>query len=130
MNKIRNHLTDDLLQPKYRDSRHIVLSHTTGHCYVATEALYHTLTPKQREIFKPCHLKINDITHWFLRKVEIDGDDVVFTILDPTFDQFTGQLPYELGVNSGFLTKTPSKRTITLLQRIKNGSRKRTKNIR
>lgn len=129
INKIRKHLRDDLLISKYRDDRHIRLSHTTGYCYVATEVLYYLLTPKQQEKYRPTYLKINGITHWFLRHVIVKGEDVVLTILDPTSDQFTGQLPYELGIGAGFLTKTPSKRTLTLLQRIKNGTRLRTKNI-
>jgi hypothetical protein len=124
MNKIRRYLTDDLLLPKYRNERHIKLSHTTGHCYVATEALHHLLTPKQKEKFKPTYLKINEITHWFLRGVSIEGENVILTILDPTADQFTGQLPYELGKSAGFLTKTPSKRALTLLSRITNGNKR------
>jgi hypothetical protein len=128
MNKIRSHLTDDLLLPKYRNDRHIILSHTTGHCYVATEALYYLLTPKQQEKFKPTYLKINGITHWFLREVGVKKDNIELTILDPTADQFTGQLPYELGKRAGFLTKTPSKRTLTLLSRIKNGNKTKRSN--
>lgn len=130
VNQIRKNLTDDLLIPKYRDERHIRLSHTTGHCYIATEALYHSLSKEDQEKFKPCYLKINNITHWFLRRIEVKKDDVVLTIIDPTSDQFTGQLPYELGINAGFLTKTPSKRTIILLQRIKNGLKLRSKNTK
>jgi hypothetical protein len=127
INGIRANLTDDLLHPKYRDERHIRLSHTTGHCYIATEALYYSLTKQQQEIFRPCYLKINNITHWFLRRIEVGKEDVILTILDPTNDQFTGQLPYELGINGGFLTKTPSKRTIILMDRIKKWNRKKKK---
>ena len=119
---IRRNLTDDLLQPKYR--KRLKRKPTSGHCYVATEALYHILSLKEREKYKPYYLKVNDDTHWYLMT-----DDKIF-ILDPTYDQFDFLPDYDSGKRAGFLTKTPSKRTLILLQRIKNGTQLHTKNIR
>lgn len=114
---IRNNLTDDLLKPKYRKVSNRKLS--TGHCYVATEALYHIMNPKQRKQYKPHYLKINNDTHWFLKGKKI---------IDVTYDQFDILPDYDNGKSAAFLTKFPSKRTNTLLMRIKNGSNVHTKN--
>ena len=37
--KLQSHLTDDLRRPPYKGSSNPL----TGHCYVASEALYHLL---------------------------------------------------------------------------------------
>jgi len=115
---IRKNLTDDLLSTKYRRNlSHNVLSNTTGHCYVASEALYHLLTEVQRRKFKPYYLKIDDmfhqtITHWYLMT------DDKLEILDPTYDQFSYLPNYGSGTRAAFLTKTPSKRAKILIGRI------------
>lgn len=110
LKSIRRNLSDDLLKPEYR--KKIRLSKSAGHCYVATEALYHSLSDKQREFYKPHYLKVNGVTHWYLMNKNRD------TILDPTSDQFKEILDYSNGIGAGFLTKTPSKRTLILLKRI------------
>jgi hypothetical protein len=122
--KVRKYLTDDLLLPKYKNK--IRVSNTAGHCYVATEALFNILSPKQQLEFKPHYIKVKGDTHWFLMNKKKGN---VTTILDPTFDQFKTLPNYDKAKRAGFLTKTPSKRTIILLERIKkNGSKLRTKN--
>lgn len=122
--RVRKNLTDDLLLPKFRKKKRI--SNTAGHCYVATEALYDLLSPNQQEEFKPHYVKVNGVTHWFLMG-EKKGN--VTTILDPTFDQFKKLPDYTKAKRAGFLTKTPSKRTIILLNRIsENGNKIRTEN--
>lgn len=109
--QIRKKLTDDLLLPKYRRRKR--LTNTAGHCYVASETLYHLLSNRQRKKYKPYYLKLNGITHWFLMT-----DDKI-NILDPTYDQFL-QLPnYGNGKRAAFLTKKPSKRSKILIDRIK-----------
>jgi len=75
--RIRAFLPPDLLKPEYRDSPHPM----AGHCYVASEALYH-MTGRR---MKPCVIRHEGSTHWFLR----DGDRVV----DLTADQFETAVP-------------------------------------
>jgi len=111
LKKIRKNLTDDLLKPKYRVLKRT--TNTAGHCYVASEALYHSLSEKQRNYFKPYYLKVNGITHWYLMNDERNQ------MLDPTYDQFDELPDYSNGVRAGFLTKNPSKRTKILLNKIK-----------
>lgn len=108
--QIRKHLTDDLLLPKYR--KKIRRTNTAGHCYVATETLYHLLSINNKKKYKPYYLKINGITHWYLMT-----DDKI-NILDPTYDQFHNFPNYDLGKRAGFLTKIPSKRSQILIARI------------
>lgn len=110
--EIRRCLSDDLLSPEYRDRYRE--TKTAGHCYVATEALYHLLNKKDQEKYKPYYLKWEGTTHWFLMSKDKTE------ILDPTYDQFKGLPDYNEGTRCGFLTKNPSKRTITLLDRIKD----------
>ena len=103
-------LTDDLLSPKWKRlrSRHAM----SGHCYVAAEALYWLLGgPKSG--YTSCVLRLDtERTHWFLRR----GDE----ILDPTAEQFSERVPYELGRGSGFLTKGPSRRARIVMERVKH----------
>lgn len=108
--KIRKNLTDDLLLPKYRKMYR--RTNTAGHCYVATETLYHFLGKRNRERYKPHYLKVGDVTHWFLMT------DDKKNILDPTYDQFDRWPNYSNGKRCGFLTKKPSKRSRTLIARI------------
>jgi hypothetical protein len=87
-----------------------------GHCYVASEALYHLLGGKKSG-FVPHVLKIDENeNHWFLKHVS--GR----MLLDPTRSQFQGlNMEYHKAVGKGFLTKKPSKRAKILISRIKNG---------
>lgn len=82
-----------------------------GHCYVASEALYHLLGGKDAGL-TPMVLKTSHGTHWFLRTS-------TGQIIDPTSDQFLKKPSYELGRPCGFLTKQPCKRTQIVLNRIK-----------
>jgi hypothetical protein len=87
---------------------------TAGHCYIASEALYHLLSKADREIFKPHYIKVEGTTHWYLANADKSQ------VLDPTKDQFYPMLVnYEDGKCSGFLTKEPSKRSIVLIRRSK-----------
>ncbi len=108
INNIQKSLTDDLLKSKYRKTKK---NHLSGHCYVATEALYHLLGDDKVN-YIPSTLKIDDITHWFLKNKKT-GE-----IIDPTKDQFDYPLDYSGSRNRFFLTNKPSKRTLILLNRI------------
>jgi hypothetical protein len=108
---IRECLTDDLLKPKIRKRYRPVP--TTGHCYVATETLYHLLTDKDKKIFKPHYVKIDGDTHWFLMN---ERRNLMF---DPTYDQFPSLPDYGSGKRCGFLTKKPSSRSKILIGRVK-----------
>lgn len=112
LTQIRKNLTDDLLLKKYRKMKRT--TPTAGHCYVATETLYHLLGSRNRNKYKPHYIKVGKITHWFL--MTDDKKD----ILDPTYDQFPTFPNYSKGKRCGFLTKSPSKRSQILIGRIKN----------
>ena len=96
-----------------------------GHCYVASETLYHLLQQdhvigsnypiKQTDRFHPHHARDeNGITHWWLQ-------DELGNMLDVTIDQFLSkdrQPPYDNGRKGWFLTKQPSKRSKELMTRV------------
>lgn len=106
--EIRSVLSDDLLRPTYRnrpDRRP-----TSGHCYAASEALYHLLGGRAAGL-TPMVLRHEGGPHWFLRAA--DG-----TFLDPTGDQFDTPPSHGLGRGCGFLTREPSRRARTILDRL------------
>jgi hypothetical protein len=112
--KIQSVLSDDLLTPKYAKLKR--QSATEGHCYAASEALYHMLGGKSAG-YVPCVASFEEngekFTHWWIRKEK--------EILDPTAEQFTSigvKPPYELGKGAGFLTKQPSKRAQKIIQKV------------
>lgn len=114
--EIRENLTPDLLNSQWKHSADGV----TGHCYVATEALYWLLGKELG--FKP-HVLSHSIcpelldegeTHWFLMK---DND----IILDVTADQFKGaNIPYHKGKPNGMMNHPEggSQRAQILIKRI------------
>lgn len=109
---IRRCLTDDLRKPRYRGHP----NKYRGHCYVASEALYHLISRKHG--FKPHYTKLTaGETHWFL--MTPTGQE----ILDPTWDQFNisdrGFWLYTEATPCGFLTKKPSKRAQELISRVR-----------
>ena len=114
--RIQRHLTADLLTPKWRKLNNGRLF--SGHCYVASEALWHLLggrdsgwTPQVLTHERwPEGLGPGE-THWYLR----NGGEV----LDPTAEQFEGSAPYDQGKGCGFLTREPSKRAQKLIERTK-----------
>jgi hypothetical protein len=111
--RIQQVLTPDLLKPQFRKKGEHPLY---GHCYAASEALYHKLGGKNKG-YKPVRGKDEKgITHWWL--LDKDGN-----ILDPTSEQYTSkglEPPYENGRPAGFLTREPSKRAREILRRIDN----------
>jgi hypothetical protein len=107
---IINNLSDDLLKKRFLGVKN--RNKYTGHCYVATETLFHLLPDDVKSKYKPSTLKINDETHWFLKNV-ITGE-----IIDPTKKQFNFDLKYDNSRYAAFLTKKPSKRSLILINRI------------
>ena len=116
--KIQSVLSDDLL---HKDQKKTKKSHPyTGHCYVASEALYHILggkksglTPVRATLFSG-----TSHTHWWLK-------DENRKIIDITAEQFTSRginvrkKIYPYGRGTGFLTKGPSKRAQEVIRRVK-----------
>lgn len=112
-NAILANLSDDLLKPQYRniEGKHP----TTGHCYAASEALYH-MTGGSSKWQTYCG-RDDSGTHWWLKSKET-GE-----IMDLTADQFYHvgkEPPYKNGRKCPFLTKTPSNRALVIIDRIFN----------
>jgi hypothetical protein len=82
-----------------------------GHCYVASEALYHLAGGKQVGLV-PASIRHEGSAHWFLREC-IGG------VLDVTAMQFDSPVPYVQGVGRGFLTKGPSRRARIVMDRVR-----------
>ena len=110
INKIKNNLTPDLLKKEYRELNKNNTMY--GHCYVATETLYHILNDKN---FKPFYAKDeNGINHWWLQ-------NSLGKILDVTKEQYltiNKKPQYSKGKKCAFLTKQPSKRSKILINRL------------
>jgi len=108
--KVKSNLTPDLLKPIYREKNKT--NPMFGHCYVATEGLYHLL--QSSEYFPHCARDEDGIVHWWL-------EDGTGNRIDATREQYDLEKklpPYDKGKKKWFLTKIPSKRTQELLNRI------------
>ena len=113
-------LTPDLLRPDWR-AKAATEHHTYGHCYVAAEALFHLIGGWESE-FVPRYVKYFDesdnmvCTHWWLYSSRRN------MIYDPTKEQYLHanlDPPYHNKKTSFFLTKTPSKRAVIVMDRVK-----------
>jgi hypothetical protein len=82
----------------------------TGHCYVASEALYHLLGGP-RGGWTPMFVRHEGESHWFLR------DRQTGRVLDPTADPFKGAPDYTKARGKGFLTRGPSQRARVVIKR-------------
>jgi 8-oxo-dGTP pyrophosphatase MutT (NUDIX family) len=102
-------LTDDLRGPRYKGNPNSL----AGHCYVASEALYHMLGGKATG-WKPMFINHEGGPHWFIQH-EATGQ-----VLDPTAAQFETSVPYRQAVGKGFLTAQPSKRAQIVIDRVQN----------
>jgi hypothetical protein len=109
---IRQNLSPDLLKPAFRKNW-TAENPTYGHCYVATETLYHLLGGKKSG-WKPCVGKDEaGNCHWWLQNEAGERLDVT----DEQYLYKAQKPPYEKGRGCGFLTKQPSKRAQILIQR-------------
>ena len=108
--RITSALTLDLLREPYR-SRVAAGAHPlTGHCYVASEALYHLLGGKSAGL-KAMLIQHEGGPHWWIR--DAAGNDI-----DLTAAQFVTPVPYDRGVGKGFLTREPSNRAAVVIARV------------
>jgi len=103
--QVTNNLSDDLRRSPWKGSENPV----AGHCYVASEALWHLIA--RDEGYSPFQMQWESSSHWFL----MDGTG---RVLDITVDQFDQRPDYELGTKRGFLTSYPSKRARILMDRV------------
>lgn len=110
MQRIKKVLSPDLLKKQYREQN--MGNPMFGHCYIATEALFHLLKDTR---YAPMRGRDDaGIVHWWLIDKETGK------VLDPTSEQYTSKgltPPYANGKSGGFLTKTPSKRCKEVLHR-------------
>lgn len=98
---------DSLRRPRWRGLREPL----AGHCYVASEALFHLLGGATAGL-KPCFVRHERQPHWYLECS--DG-----AILDVTVVQFSRRPDYWYrGRGCGFLTKRPSKRARILMKAV------------
>lgn len=110
---VQDALTPDLLKPRWRKLVEAGAHPHTGHCYVATEAIYHLLGGRNSG-WAPTFISHEGSPHWFLRR----GTDV----LDATSSQFATPVPYHQGIGKGFLTAQPSKRARIVMERALGGT--------
>jgi hypothetical protein len=113
--QIKSVLTPDLLKREYRSINE--KNPMYGHCYAATEALYHLIKDSgQWSNYKPHRCKDDKgVTHWWLQDSENN-------ILDPTKEQYfsVGRTPpYANGRKGPFLTQQPSGRAATIIARVR-----------
>lgn len=108
--KIQQALTSDLLKQPYRAQVEAGANPLTGHCYVASEALYHLCGGEESGLV-PCSVRHEGTVHWYLRTWGTNE------VIDPTAAQFSTPVPYDQGRGRGFLTKQPSKRAQTVMER-------------
>jgi hypothetical protein len=114
---VRSVLSDDLRARAFKGNANA----EAGHCYAASEALYHLLGGKKAG-YKPMCFTMptgmnKQLTHWF-----IQGPDG--TALDPTSSQcypvfgLLSEFIHIRAVGKGFLTKKPSARAREILRRV------------
>lgn len=110
--KIKKLLSPDLLKPCFREKN--INNPTYGHCYVASEVLFHLLNNPKK--YSAARAKDeNGINHWWI--VDLDNGNII----DPTADQYYSINkipPYNVGYKCSFLTKKPSKRAKIILNKI------------
>ena len=114
-------VSPDLVQPKYGGEK----GSLRGHCYVLTEALWYERGKATG--WKPTYLNsktwpeglMPGETHWYLMRT-FGHDNITFhEVCDPTAEQFDINIPHHKGKSCGFQTKEPSKRTKSLIARVK-----------
>lgn len=117
---VQSALTPDLLKPQWRKLARRRRCGLTGHCYAASEAIYHILggggegwVPQVLSHRTwPEGLRKGQ-THWFLKN-RLTG-----AIVDATSAQFLPLVPrHEAAVGSGFLTRLPSRRAAEIISRV------------
>lgn len=119
-NSVRAVLSPDLLKPLWRRLAALKGCPVTGHCYAASEAVFHLAggspsgwVPKVlNHATWPEGLQPGQ-THWYL------GHSRTGAVIDVTSGQFAPLSPrYEAGKGCGFLTRQPSKRAAQIMSRV------------
>ena len=120
IDKVKNSLTPDLLKPEWRRIAKRKGCSLAGHCYAASEALYHMMGGSEAgwvpqvltSAAWPEGLSKGQ-THWYLRNRRTGA------VVDATAEQFHPLLPrHDSGKGSGFLTRDPSRRARTIIGRV------------
>lgn len=101
-------LTPDLLHRRFQgdSERHPV----AGHCYAASEAVYHMMGGKEGG-WTPMQVEHEGGPHWFLNHPQHGR-------MDLTSAQFKSPVPYDKAKGKGFLTKEPSARARFIMERV------------
>jgi len=104
-------ICDDLRRAPWKGSPRA----TAGHCYVASEVIYHALGGKAAgyTVWGTVH---EGSQHWWLR-TPLDRAAHSNEVIDPTWDQFDTPVPYESARRRSFLTNHPSKRAVEMARR-------------
>lgn len=112
-------LSPDLLKPDWRRIARRKRCNFTGHCYAASEALFHMMGGS-REGWIPQVLNHSNWpeglakgqTHWFLRNRRTG------VVVDATAEQFLPLAPrHSAAKGTGFLTRNPSRRAAIIIDR-------------
>ncbi len=108
-------LTPDLLNPEYLKRWTPLRDVLWGHCYAASEALFHMLGGKAAG-YTSFNVHIDGESHWFIKTGDI--------VLDPTFRQFIHcDFAWDSRVicahRCRFLTRQPSKQAADIIRRVK-----------
>ena len=103
---VRNGLSDELRRAPWKGTPNCM----AGHCYVASEALFHLMGGRNSG-YVPHQLQHEGASHWFLKNPST-GD-----ILDPTAEQFEAPVPYNNARGKGFMTAKPSRRAQVVIDR-------------
>ncbi|WP_315922169.1 hypothetical protein [Mesorhizobium sp. SP-1A] len=119
---VQQSLTHDLLTPKWRKIVGDSAALFKGHCYAASEAIYHILGGSENGWVPQIvnHARWPEglgqgQTHWYLKNKNT-GE-----IIDATAEQFSPLLVnYENATGCGFLTSAPSKRARIIMDRVKS----------
>lgn len=82
-----------------------------GNCYVTSEALFHLLGGKAAG-WQAVRMRWEGDTHWYIRST------VTGQIIDATAKQFKKTPDYSKGIATGFLTRQPSKRAVSMMNRM------------
>jgi len=101
---VRASLSDDLRRREYRGDPNPV----RGHCYVASEAIYHL--GGRAAGYEPARVEHEGQMHWFL--IGAGG------VLDATADQFATPVPYARARRNAFRHPEPSARARVLMTRV------------
>jgi hypothetical protein len=113
MQRVKAALTPDLLKQPYRRRVEAGADPMTGHCYVATEALFHLFGGFRQKRYKPMYIRHEGGPHWFLLSSDL-------AVIDATKEQFSTAVPYALGKGKGFLTRKPSARAREVIARVRS----------